>query len=372
MMRRRVMFHSSVCGIIGAVVLGIAAPVITAGQGRGLWTMGGQNRHNTRYAPTEDRIGVHNAFRLTTKWVFPTSGDVSATPAVEDNAVYVPDWGGTLYKVNAKTGQQIWARPISSYTGISTPGPGVTQPASRTAPAIVGNTLIIGSHRGAYIIAVNKHNGNLLWKTQADTHPHAIITQSPVVSGDRVYIGVSSAESLLGADSTYHAAPSAVTSWHWTSTRERSCGGLIWRLRGTAVRRCGEGPPSLTRNVMQSTSPPGTTIRHLRVFMIASRPTTGPRRRKPFAWLRTTMPMPSLHSTCIPAPSSGDGVCSIMTSGRWPVGAQNSASPPWISVRRLTALTSISVRGPTSSLWLTAASPATCSAPARRVGFIGL
>ena len=34
------------------------------------------------------------------KWEFTTTGDVSATPAVDGDTVYFPDWGGQLYAVD--------------------------------------------------------------------------------------------------------------------------------------------------------------------------------------------------------------------------------------------------------------------------------
>jgi polyvinyl alcohol dehydrogenase (cytochrome) len=219
-------------------MLCISASVVTAGEGSSLWPMGGQNPHNTRSAPTEHRIGVHNVSQLTTKWVFTASGDVSATPAVDRNALYFPDWGGTLYKVDATTGQQIWARAIPSYTGIASAN-GFLQPVSRTSPALHGNKVLLGSHRGAYVLAVNKHNGILLWKTQADPHPSAILTQAPVVFGHRLYIGVSSQEEWFAADPTYECCSfrgsvlaldvnSGRIVWRTYVVPEGYSGGAIW------------------------------------------------------------------------------------------------------------------------------------------------
>jgi polyvinyl alcohol dehydrogenase (cytochrome) len=231
--------------------------------GSGLWTMGGQNPHNTRYAPTEHKIGVYNVSELTTKWVFTTSGDVSATPAVDGNAIYFPDWGGTLYKVDTDTGQQIWARSIPSYTGISTTGPGLAQPVSRTTSALHGNKLLLGSHVGAYVIAVNKNTGNLIWKTQADPHPTAIITQSPVVVGARVYIGVSSSEAFAAADPMYPCCTfrgsvialdvnTGAILWRTYTVPEGYSGGAVWG-----------GTPVVDTKCHPSTSPLAKTTRHL-------------------------------------------------------------------------------------------------------------
>ena len=47
---------------------------------------------------------------LTKKWEFTTGGDVSATPAVDGERVYVPDWAGNLYAVDRATGAVVWQR----------------------------------------------------------------------------------------------------------------------------------------------------------------------------------------------------------------------------------------------------------------------
>ena len=54
------------------------------GQSHKLWLSGGQNLSNTRNADAEKKIGPQNAGTLHVKWVFETSGDVSATPTVDE------------------------------------------------------------------------------------------------------------------------------------------------------------------------------------------------------------------------------------------------------------------------------------------------
>jgi polyvinyl alcohol dehydrogenase (cytochrome) len=55
--------------------------------------------------------------------------------SVASHALYVPDWGGYLYRINTDTGQNVWARPMTDY-GL----PAGT--ISRTMPAISGTTSI--------------------------------------------------------------------------------------------------------------------------------------------------------------------------------------------------------------------------------------
>lgn len=183
-------------GFLGVVLM---CPFVVAGVGdksTSSWPTAGHDLHNTRSAPAEHTISPRNVGGLVPRWVFTTHGDVSATPAVEDDALYVPDWGGYLFKINARTGQQIWAHQISEYDG-------VTGAMSRTTPAIADRKIIIGDQNGANVMAIDKNTGALLWKTQADSHPAAIITQSPVVHDDRVYVGVSSGEEGSGANPSY-------------------------------------------------------------------------------------------------------------------------------------------------------------------------
>jgi len=52
-------------------------------------------------------------------------------------------------------------------------------------------------------MAINKDTGELIWKTKLDAHPAAIITQSPVIYGNRVYVGVSSNEEAFATNPNY-------------------------------------------------------------------------------------------------------------------------------------------------------------------------
>src|SRR5262245_35937599 len=104
------------------------------------WPMIGHDPANSRNQPFEHRIRPDNVHRLALKWVATTTGDVSATPAVVDGAVYFGDFGGTLWKLDARTGKVIWSRLVSEYTGIA-------GDIARTSPSLLGNTLIVGDLR---------------------------------------------------------------------------------------------------------------------------------------------------------------------------------------------------------------------------------
>ena len=197
---------------VGVLVLVGVFDTVAAAEGpqRGLWLLGGRNVRNTRHQRAEDRIDVATAAGLQVQWVAETDGDISATPAVDESSVYVPDWAGKLYAFNRHTGQVRWSRTIASLTGVGTgcaPGLSPGTDFARATPAIAGDFLILGDQggrcsAGARVFAVNKRTGRVKWVTQVDAHFAAIVTQPATVDprDPRVaYVGVASMEEALAA-----------------------------------------------------------------------------------------------------------------------------------------------------------------------------
>src|SRR5258706_1975961 len=197
-------FTNGLIKVIGFLAVTLMVTSVLANESsKGQWEIAGQNLRNTRSQPDEHRIGIENVASLKTKGVFTTGGDVSATPTVAGNAVYFPDWAGNLYAVRKQDGSLIWAHKISDYNNFA-------GSVARVSPAVHDEDLIIGdiessgrTHTGANIMAVNRRTGVLHWITHVDSHPAAIITGSPVLLDDVVYVGVSSNEEGLAVDSQY-------------------------------------------------------------------------------------------------------------------------------------------------------------------------
>jgi polyvinyl alcohol dehydrogenase (cytochrome) len=195
--RSRTFVASVAMAFVGMLLLPGAA---SASQGSG-WTSAGGNLENTRYQQSEHTLGVDNVENLVAKWVLSTVGDVSATPAVDGDTVYVPDWAGRLYAVDKETGAVNWNVSIAAASG-------VPFDKARTTPAVTGNAVIVGTQGsifvpgggpGGKLLAFDKLTGQHLWTTTLDTHPASIVTQSPTVFGGRVYVGVASLEEALAA-----------------------------------------------------------------------------------------------------------------------------------------------------------------------------
>jgi polyvinyl alcohol dehydrogenase (cytochrome) len=181
------------------IVIGPLLTTSTAANGSGGpadWPMIGGDIANTRSQPAEWRIGPWNASRLSPKWVITTAGDVSATPAVVTESsgrpgrhrrrqvVFFPDWGGRLWKLDAETGEVLWSRFVSEYNGIA-------GSISRTSPAYAHGTIFVGDLNGN-MMGVDADSGDLRWITELDPNPNTIVTTSPIVHANRLYIATSS------------------------------------------------------------------------------------------------------------------------------------------------------------------------------------
>ena len=181
------------------MIIILALSSVAAVPNSAVWQTSGQSITNWRYQPMENKISNSNAASLKVKFAEPnTAGaDVSATPSVADKTVYFPDWKGNLFSVDANTGVVNWSVNLASLTGI----PGMF---SRSTPTIVGNSLIVGTQNDAWLLAISRNKGQLLWMKQLDSHPAAVLTQSPAYFNGTLYIGVSSSEENLAANPNYH------------------------------------------------------------------------------------------------------------------------------------------------------------------------
>ena len=221
MSRNRAVFGS----VAVAVAVVLAGSVAIAAPGGSQWVSAGGDIKNTRSQPSESKLTVANVGTLAQKWAFTTGGDVSATPAVDGNTVYVPDWAGNLYAINKTTGQQIWRVSIAAASGSA-------GDKARTTPTVTDDKVIVGTQGGILfgggvggkVLAFDKFTGRSYGAPLADAHPAAIITQSATVYNGSVYVGVASQEEALAG-----FVPGYVLSFRGSmlaldSTQARSCG----------------------------------------------------------------------------------------------------------------------------------------------------
>ncbi|MCM3869483.1 MAG: PQQ-like beta-propeller repeat protein [Pyrinomonadaceae bacterium] len=86
------------------------------------------------------------------------------TPTVDGDTVYALGGSGDLSALNAKTGKVIWTMNVLQKFG----GENITWGISES-PLVVGEKLLVNpGGPGASIVALNKKDGSLIWKSQSD------------------------------------------------------------------------------------------------------------------------------------------------------------------------------------------------------------
>lgn len=247
----------------------------------GNWPTAGGNLANTRSA-VEAKISTHNVHQLHVQWEYLTTpdsgtttaaiGSVSATPAVAGNTVYFTDWAGNIHAVAKKTGSLIWKKNF--LTDISAPG--MTLNYSTNTPAVAGNKLLVGNNYfigaplcapntiptqalgcvtgdGAIVVALDRKNGNVLWRTKVDAHPAAKVTGSVSVHGGTVYVPVASWEeewSRSHTDPTDPAKPYSCCSFRGSLVAlDVRTGAMKWKTY-LSVGKDTEGLPEELKQLL--------------------------------------------------------------------------------------------------------------------------
>jgi polyvinyl alcohol dehydrogenase (cytochrome) len=218
-------FRTLACAFMALLLAGTGAAAAAE------WRNWGGGRDNARQALAEQRISPATVHQLALRQVFETGGDVAATPTVDGSAVYFPDFDGNLYALDRRSGALLWARRVSEFTGDS-------KSKSRSSPAVSEHLLIIGDLVGGRIIAVDKTSGSVVWVQQVETFPGAFITSSPVIFGNRVFVGVASVEEgaalVPGETLSFRGSVVALdlasgqTLWRRYTVPEGYTGGSVW------------------------------------------------------------------------------------------------------------------------------------------------
>jgi outer membrane protein assembly factor BamB len=161
------------------------------------------------------------------RWQFATEHAIWGAPATDEKVLYVASMDHHIYKIDPKSGQQIWvtpdlggqlvAKPALSSKGMlyigafgsktKTDNPDrssqlVAVNASNgqvawskptkgwvwATPLLKEDVLYFGDTEG-YIYAFNTSDGKEIWSRQLDTEANRAIIGAPVIMGDRLYFG---------------------------------------------------------------------------------------------------------------------------------------------------------------------------------------
>jgi polyvinyl alcohol dehydrogenase (cytochrome) len=131
--------------------------------------------------------------KLKLKWAFTMPG--GGQPIVVGDWLFVTNRGAKFYALDAKTGCVHWT---------------IEDAGSRTAPMVVRTSIspsgwatFIGVN-GRVIRAIDAQTGKDIWRSESlDAHTSAVLTGSPVVSGEQLFVPLSSIEEGTAGQETY-------------------------------------------------------------------------------------------------------------------------------------------------------------------------
>ena len=214
--------------------------------GQPSWNGWGPDATNARFQRTPG-LSVADVPRLTLKWAFgfPGVSSVYGQPTIAGGRVFVGVDTGYVYSLSAATGCVLWS--FLAETGVRN--------AISVAP-LRGSAATHAAYFGdirANVYALNADTGELLWKVNVEPHPLAVVTGSPTVYEDRLYVPVSSREEAAGGSLNYPcctfrgsivALDAATGRQIWKTyaipdppkpTRKNSKGTQLWTGAGAAI-----------------------------------------------------------------------------------------------------------------------------------------
>jgi polyvinyl alcohol dehydrogenase (cytochrome) len=142
------------------------------------WPMYNHDPLGTRFNSAERALSSKNVRELGIKWMYPTAGDVYATPAVVDNTVYAGDSKGVFYALTSG-GRLLWT--FNAAAGI-------------TSSALVTNRMVFFGDQGGNIYGLDRNTGDKIWSVRPNSHPLAAIWGSPAWADGGLIVGIASNE----------------------------------------------------------------------------------------------------------------------------------------------------------------------------------
>jgi len=155
------------------------------------WTSVGMGDASLRYQP-KPGLTAADVPKLKVKWAYAMAG--GSMPTVVGDWLFIANRSGKTYALDAKTGCVHWALDM----------PARTTPMILKSPISPSGWLTLIGERSRVLHALDAQTGKEIWKTEPlETHPVAGITGSPIVSGNQVFVPITSGEEGAARQPTY-------------------------------------------------------------------------------------------------------------------------------------------------------------------------
>lgn len=158
------------------------------------WGMYGRTEARTFATDCPSGLTTTTATSLAPQWFFKTAKTVTASPVVVDGTVFVGDWSGTMYALDAASGEVVWQ--VATEEAPEVPFGPIVSSAAVTEVRVrreVRRLVIFGS--GPRLYALDAADGSEVWVrsvAEGEIQPgeETEIETSPVVWDGVVYFGM--------------------------------------------------------------------------------------------------------------------------------------------------------------------------------------
>ncbi|GAA0278337.1 PQQ-binding-like beta-propeller repeat protein [Alteraurantiacibacter aestuarii] len=160
----------------------------------------GLDAGNAHFIDTQTAgLGRKDVARLRLKWAFAFPGaiDARSQPALAGGSIFVGGANGTFYALDEDTGCARWSFEAAS--GVRT---GAVVSSWEAGDDQATPLVYFGDNTGN-LYAVEAATGTPVWQRRADAHPQTLLTGTPALHGDTLYVPVSSGEEGPAALPTY-------------------------------------------------------------------------------------------------------------------------------------------------------------------------
>lgn len=193
------------------------------------WLTYGHDYSNRRFSPL-GQITTRNVAGLVPAYVFQTGvlGPFEATPIVSDGTMYITTAYDGVFSIDARTGDEIWKRPILSGHFKQCCGP------VNRGVAVTDDLVLIGQLDGV-LVAADRKTGEVRWATVvADNAAGYSLTAAPLVYRDSVVIGAAGSEFGVRGSLSSYSLRDGKLQWRWYATDAKHWFGPSTRLRTDA------------------------------------------------------------------------------------------------------------------------------------------
>jgi len=189
------------------------ARLLSADSDTANWMTHGRTYDEQRFSPLNE-VNSENVAELGLDWYFdiPTHRGIESTPLIIDGVMFVTGSWSTVFALDAKTGEQIWAYDpeVPRIWGKNACCDVVNR-----GVAAWGNKVYVGTIDG-YLVALNAADGNVAWRVNTiDRDWPYTITGAPRIVQGNVLIGNGGGEMGVRGYITAYDAETGNQNWRF-------------------------------------------------------------------------------------------------------------------------------------------------------------